>query len=259
MPTRPLLSADEVDDGASEYATPALSLVGTYSGLALPVDVRLDKAALLAAAESGDLEAIRDLLAVARLDTAGERGCQALVTAAERGHMEVVRALLAAGASVHASGRDGRQALAMAATKGHTDVVCALLEVGASVHADDSYGLQALHWAAMKGRVEVVKALLAAGASPNCEVVKGHTPLYFAANGQDFGTVTVQLGSPSDGDTACDGLSQDHLHVMQVGLAGPAAWVNAVWLLLIYQGCTACCCFACDGWAGGMPELHGVL
>ena len=107
----------------------------------------------------------------------------ALVDAAEKGDAEMVRELLAAGADVNHTkeGDDGRTALWKAAWKGHLEAAQALIDAGADVDkgkTDD--GQTPLTLAAYRGHLEVVKALVGAKANVNKANNLGYTPLGWA-------------------------------------------------------------------------------
>lgn len=106
------------------------------------------KDALIEAAETGNISAIRDALS------------DALLKAVDAGHANAVRFLLAGGADVHVN-HDGP--LRQAAFHGHDEVVTVLIGAGANVHAHKEI---ALIWAAKKCHMAAVRLLLAAGSNP---------------------------------------------------------------------------------------------
>eukprot|EP00444_Apocalathium_aciculiferum_P051310 CAMPEP_0183508722 /NCGR_PEP_ID=MMETSP0371-20130417/9070_1 /TAXON_ID=268820 /ORGANISM="Peridinium aciculiferum, Strain PAER-2" /LENGTH=103 /DNA_ID=CAMNT_0025705163 /DNA_START=54 /DNA_END=365 /DNA_ORIENTATION=- len=83
-------------------------------------------AALRAAAASGELRALRALLAedakteAGALNSADEAGCTALIYAASTGNAELLSALMAAKADVEATTKKGKSALSVAEQCGHT-------------------------------------------------------------------------------------------------------------------------------------------
>lgn len=142
-------------------------------------------AAVVEAAEGGDIERIREVLdAGFDVNTVAEGDGTALIGAASGGHMELVRFLIERGADVNlASPGDGNPLIA-AAAGGHTDVVRLLLDEGARidemVHGDEN----ALINAAWNGHESVVELLIRRGADVNARYVEREneirTPLRMA-------------------------------------------------------------------------------
>jgi ankyrin repeat protein len=124
---------------------------------------------------------------------------KALYAAAEAGNTEVVRVLLAAGASIKAAATQDTDPLHAAASAGHCDVVQQLLEACAKVAAADRVDLStSLYAAAAAGHSGVVQLLLAAGADANPAVTNGSTPLYAAATAGHVKVVECLLHSGAD-------------------------------------------------------------
>ena len=100
----------------------------------------------------------------------------ALLEAAESGDLEAVRTQLTNGANVNYTPPNKKPkygylvntALEKAAFKGHTEVVALLLAKGAKTRADEWYGLYAATWAGQAGHRETL-ALLLANANPEPE------------------------------------------------------------------------------------------
>jgi hypothetical protein len=137
-------------------------------------------AALVQAADAGDLDKVKELLAAGvPPDGRDKHGVTALYCAAAEGHLAVVEALLAAGADVNARmGKgpcNGTTALAGAAK--HADevrdknvaVAKRLLAAGAdpNIVSTEPDTKSALSWAVLRYATPLVKLLLAAGADPN--------------------------------------------------------------------------------------------
>lgn len=130
-------------------------------------------AALLAAAETGDAEAVQQLLATAAatsavqdLLTAVDRfGSNALHIAAVQGHHEIAQLMLAAGARADFKGCSGATPFHLAAQEGHTDLVQLLLSAGATLDALDEHQHTPLLSAAGGGHTDVLKLLLDQGAT----------------------------------------------------------------------------------------------
>jgi ankyrin repeat protein len=94
--------------------------------------VKTEDAGLLAAARTGHVGTVRDMLtAGANVNMKDEHGNTPLIEAARNGHDDVVRTLLAAGADPKLTNEDGKTALMLAQQNSHDDVVRALREAGA--------------------------------------------------------------------------------------------------------------------------------
>jgi ankyrin repeat protein len=159
----------------------ALGLVALLCAAAFPTHAQL-----IDAARSGDVEAVRSLLAEgADANAVQGDGMTALHWAAERGHAAVADLLLSAGAALEAKTRIGSYTpLHLASRGGHASIATALLDAGADPHATTTgSGVTPLHLAAaaMNG-AEVVTELLRRGVDVDArEASSGQTPLMFAA------------------------------------------------------------------------------
>jgi ankyrin repeat protein len=110
---------------------------------------------------------------------AGEES--SLIAAAETGDREAVIALLREGSDIDGRGPDGSTALMWAAHYGDLEVVERLIEAGADVDAKNDFGSFALSEAAMIGSAPIIEALLEAGADAEAANPEGETPLMVAA------------------------------------------------------------------------------
>ena len=129
-----------------------------------------------------------------------------LYAAAESGDADRVRELIAQGAKADSVSDKGVPALVAAAGEGHAAAVTALLEGGADVTLANGYGATALHIAAAGGRDEVIKVLLDHGADVNVGVkpgpgippsLAGETPLFDAVAGHP-GTARLLIERGAD-------------------------------------------------------------
>lgn len=144
-------------------------------------------APLAIAAQEGQVEIVRYLLAEAGpLLTEAGMAC-AMLEAALEGHSEVVKCFLEAGLdkdTVHpcyTSSPDGTT-LHIAAIQGRLAVVEVLLAAGAAVDRLDGDGETSLLLAASQGHEAIVRRLLDAGADTTKACPKGRTALIHAAN-----------------------------------------------------------------------------
>ena len=140
--------------------------------------------ALHAAAQNGQLEALRQLLHCLP-KSLRLQGFQinVLNSAARCGHLKAVRSFITIGFEVTFHYIDYATPLHHAAYSGHLEVVCELLgrddflnftEIKLFMDKrSDSNGLTALHLAAEQGHLEIVKVLLAAGADPLLKADRG--------------------------------------------------------------------------------------
>lgn len=86
-----------------------------------------------------------------------------LMEAAQAGDVEVVRSLLASATDINAVDQHGENALMMAAAMGHQEVVGAFLAAGAEASVSTPYGWTALMFAEDWGHAEVADVLKMAG------------------------------------------------------------------------------------------------
>ena len=121
-----------------------------------------------------------------------------LCSAAEAGNIEKVRLMLAAGINPNSATKSSETPLCMAAREGHAEVVKLLLAApGIDVNKAYAAGWTPLSWAAREGHAEVVKLLLAApGIDVNKADAAGWTPLYHAAWGGHAEVVKLLLAAP---------------------------------------------------------------
>ena len=149
-----------------------------------------DATPLMQAAERGDLQAVKTLLASgADVNAHDQRGWTPLMHASMslKANAEVVRTLIAAGADVNAKDRVGRTALVWAAglASDGRGKVGVLLAAHADPNAKSSFGETPLEAAVEVGCIDTAAELLAAHADPNAIVLEGTTPLSIALRGGD--------------------------------------------------------------------------
>ena len=120
--------------------------------------------ALARAAEGGDLDAVKMLLAAgADVNAAGAYGKTPLIAAAAQGHAGIVRLLLERGAEINARKSDGFTALISAVFFGHEEVVRTLLSHNADVSLADRTGATAYNWSLSRGLPQLAKLLKGGG------------------------------------------------------------------------------------------------
>ncbi len=126
-----------------------------------------------------------------------------LLAAAQAGDADTVRRLLAAGAHANEPDEAGQTALHLAAQGGHLEAVHALLEAGADANARDANAWTPLFKAAYNheldcGYAPVVKALVEAGAEVDARIFYGLTPLMLAAGAGEAAVCEVLLNAGAD-------------------------------------------------------------
>jgi uncharacterized protein len=133
-----------------------LSCLATAPGLAAA-----SPATLVAAADSGDLAAVRRLLdAGAAVDERDGRGRTALLAATQANHVQVARLLIERGADVNAKDQIEDSPFLYAGAEGRLEILRLTLAAGADLKSTNRYGGTALIPAAHHGHVETVRELL---------------------------------------------------------------------------------------------------
>ena len=191
-----------------------MSITNTNSYVTLPTSLYLssnseDNSALILAANSGDLDAVKSLLAThgTNVNLADNRGNTALHYAANWRHLDrycprndpdtvskivrlnIVKALIEAPKiDVNAINEGGETALHYAAEGGHLDIVEALLATGKiNIDAvDHEYGKTALAIASMFGNLDIVKALIATGKADVNSIMNNGTPIFVNTAGRIY-------------------------------------------------------------------------
>ena len=190
--------------------------------------------ALVAAAEAGDVDTLRRLLAAgAPVDQRDARGRTALLAATQadqvaaarlliergadvnakddiqdspfllagaRGRLQILRLTLAAGADLKSTNRYGGTALIPAAHYGHVETVRELLKTPIDVDHVNRLGWTALLEAVILGdggpaHTEIVRLLLAHGAAVNLPDAQGVTPLRHAEQRGQTAVVALLRGA----------------------------------------------------------------
>jgi len=137
---------------------------------------------LPAAAQCGDLEAVRKLQALGiAIDAQDAQGCTALLRAAGGGHAALVESLLAQGAAVGSAAAGGATVLTAAVSAHQDAIVTRLIAAGAEVDQTRSGGITPLMIAAALGADSIVQALLVRGADATRADLIGNTALHVIA------------------------------------------------------------------------------
>jgi uncharacterized protein len=136
---------------AAVLATAALHAQG-----ADPLNARL-----IAAAERGDVGAIRALLAQgAPIDARDDRGRTSLMAAVHADRVDAARALIVAGADVNIQDDRKDNPFLYAGAEGRLEMLRVLIDAGASTRIVNRFGGTALIPAAERGHVDIVRELL---------------------------------------------------------------------------------------------------
>jgi ankyrin repeat protein len=144
---------------------------------------------LFAAAENGDLEALKRGIGAADVNQSGHGGSTALLVASFNGHASAVKMLLHEGAEIDQVDEDGDTALIVASDKGFSNVVDYLLSSDADLTMVNSSGWTALLRAAHQGHFNVVGTLLEAGCDPSITSPCGLNCLMFACKAAQYKAV----------------------------------------------------------------------
>lgn len=198
------------DLSAAELTSLALELGWVEEEGAPAASIPPDVKAVASAAESGDVEALRDALGALRgsIDARAEDGDTPLHLACLYGHRRCVEVLLDAGACVDARDEDGAVPLHDAAAGGYADIATLLLRAAGDdeaseqlVRAADADGDTPLHHAARGGHAAVVRALLAAGADASTANLQRKTPRDLADPGSEAAHVLQAAEAPLPQET----------------------------------------------------------
>ena len=112
---------------------------------------------------------------------AAESGLTPLVAAAKSGDKEALKSLLQKKADSNAAAPDGTTALHWASYHDDLESADLLLHAGAKANAATDLGVTPLWLASENGSAAMVKKLLDAGANPNAALTSGETPVMVAA------------------------------------------------------------------------------
>jgi ankyrin repeat protein len=156
---------------------------------------------LLRAASKGDLETVRELIAIGALvNTHDNNGYTPLHKAAFNGHLNIVRVLIAHGANIETQDINGHTPLHDAVFNDYLDIARVLIDHGANIETQNIIGNAPLHSAAFNGYLDIAIVLIAHGANIETQDINGYTPLHWAAfNGYlDIAKVLIAHGADSN-------------------------------------------------------------
>ena len=171
--------------GVWRISAASVTLVAVMAAQTLALSAQATgRAAVAAAAQANDVEAVRALLKQGGdVNGAQGDGMTALHWAAHNGNAAIASMLLYGGANPKATTRlGGYMPVHLAAQAGAAGVIEELAKSGAVIDAPTTTGATALMLAARSGSVDAVRALLAGGAKIDAtEKAHGETALMFAA------------------------------------------------------------------------------
>lgn len=220
----PSISGNKVISSSHEGSTHAPAVEPTKS-------VQDPNAPLIKAAQVGDLESIRRLVADGA-DVNARSGDQwtPMMIAAQDGDALMVKALFDSGAMTDASSNRGHTALMLAVIEGHVEVVRVLLEHGAQVNARSAIGWTALRFAISMNETEIIRLLLEAGAEVNISDDEGRTALMQAAEENMLDSLKALL------EAGADPYIKDHKEQTALSLARKRGHSKAIKLLKEAEG-----------------------
>lgn len=131
---------------------------------------------LLRAAESGQLERVREMIGRGTdLKVVNLQGHTVLMAVIASLNRDIVRELIRAGADIDAEGEDGSTVLMQAVSYNSLEIVQELVDAGATVNAQDQNGDTALHLAVYSCDFSIARYLIDAGANTALQNINGWT------------------------------------------------------------------------------------
>jgi ankyrin repeat protein len=154
---------------------------------------------LLSAASSGNIEAVRRMIAAGvDVNVTDIYGMTPLLMASAQGHTNIVYTLLEAGAGVNFADKNNTMPLHHAVKFGYIDIVLALIAYGAHVNIVNEANMTPLHIACAFGHTDIVRALISAGADINTANNRGETSLFMATERGRIDIVSALIEAGAD-------------------------------------------------------------
>ncbi|MFT4128879.1 ankyrin repeat domain-containing protein [Labrys sp. (in: a-proteobacteria)] len=157
------------------------------------VPAKAAPSALIAAAERGDLPAVKALAPGVSLEERDGNRRTALLAAVQGNHVAVARHLIEAGADVNAKDAIEDSPYLLAGARGYLDILRLTLSHGADLKSTNRYGGTALIPASERGHVDTVRALIEAGVNVDHVNRLGWTALLEAIILSDGGPRHVEI------------------------------------------------------------------
>lgn len=152
-----------------------------------------------AAAKTGDIESLEQILSKGVSPQAELDGQKVLHVAVRQGNSDTVRFLIDNGASIDVlDGTAGESPVEIAVKKFHIDIVDLLLAHGADVNARGLGGKTALYGAARQHQIEIAHRLIAGGADVNLKTDSGDVPLHVAVLNGNMTMAKILIANGAD-------------------------------------------------------------
>ncbi len=186
-------------------------LLVLFFSLVLSIPSLLPAHEIHAAADSGDLEAVKRMVEqdASLLESRNAAGSTPLHIACEKGNLEMTRYLLGAGADPRAGDNENSMPIHTAAIGGNVDVVKLLLDRGIDVDVRDDNGTTPLIFASYRSRNDMIDFLVSKGADIEARSNDGGSVVHGAAYSGNVellqrlvdGGMGIDLGSDRYGNT----------------------------------------------------------
>jgi len=156
------------------------------------------RTALLKAADDGDVERLKALIASGADLNARDEWQDTALNLAARNHLGCLRILIAAHVDINTPGWQRQTALITAAACGSRGCLQALISAGARIDERDADGNTALMEAVKNGRLPCVDTLVNAHANPDIRTPFGNSAMLTAAAHGDAGSIRALIRAKSN-------------------------------------------------------------